>query len=137
MKFIENTFISLECFYNFTLLGAIFSIYSLSSADNLSLLVTTLVYEKEHSFRAGLEGFYNGRQYLSNGLQSRDYFIMGIMGEKMFKHFSIVLNLENITDTRQTRFENILIPPVTNPSFKEIYAPLEGFIGNMAVRIKL
>lgn len=102
-------------------------------------LVTTLVYEKEKSFRAGLEGFYTGRQHIGGGEYSPNYWIMGLMAEKIFRHFSIVGNLENFTDTRQTRFETILVsqPTPGNPLFRPIYAPLDGFIANVALRIRL
>ena len=101
-------------------------------------LVTTLIYEKEKSFRAGLEGFYTGRQHIGGGEYSPAYWIMGLMAEKMFQHFSIVGNLENFTDTRQTRFETILVSQQTpgNPLFRPIYAPLDGFIANIALRIR-
>ncbi|QNF31191.1 TonB-dependent receptor (plasmid) [Adhaeribacter swui] len=100
-------------------------------------LVLTLVYEKEKSFRGGLEGFYTGQQYLSNGQRSPDYWVMGLMGEKMFKHFSLIANLENFTDTRQTRFGQVVLPPYKRPSFRQIYAPLDGFIANLAVKVTL
>ena len=60
------------------------------------------------------------------------------MAEKMFRHFSIIGNVENFTDTRQTRFENILVSQQTpgNPLFRPIYAPLDGFIANVALRIR-
>ena len=101
-------------------------------------LVTTLVYEKEKSFRAGLEGFYTGQQHIGGGEYSPAYWIMGLMAEKMFRHFSVVGNLENFTDTRQTRFETILVSQLTpgNPLFRPIYAPLDGFIANLALRIR-
>jgi hypothetical protein len=31
----------------------------------------------------------------------------------------------------------VVVPPVTAPSFKEIYAPLEGFLANVAVKVRI
>lgn len=97
----------------------------------------TLSYEQEQSWRTGLEAFYTGKQYLSNQTQSRDYWTVGFMLEKSFRRFSIIGNVENIFDTRQTKFEDIVIPPRTNPTFRDIYAPLDGTVANVALEIKL
>lgn len=97
----------------------------------------TLTYEQEHSWRTGIEAFYTGRQYLSDHTQTPDYWTMGFMIQKMFKHFSMIGNVENIFDTRQTKFENVVIPPYTNPTFREIYAPLDGMVANVALKIDL
>jgi len=97
----------------------------------------TLTYEQEHSWRTGIEAFYTGRQYLSDHTQTPDYWTMGFMIQRMFKHFSIIGNVENIFDIRQTKFEKVVIPPYTNPTFREIYAPLDGLLANVALKIQL
>ena len=51
--------------------------------------------------------------------------------------FSIYANFENFTDTRQTRFGSIYTGTITNPNFRDIYAPLDGFIINAGVKLKL
>jgi hypothetical protein len=35
------------------------------------------------------------------------YWICGLMAEKLWSHFSIFINFENIFDTRQTKFDTI------------------------------
>jgi iron complex outermembrane receptor protein len=57
--------------------------------------------------------------------------------EKVIKRVTVVLNFEDLTDTRQTRFGPVVIPPVANPGFREIYAPLEGFMMNLAVKVRI
>ena len=47
------------------------------------------------------------------------------------------MNAENILDVRQTRFENIVSGPVSNPNFKELYAPLDGFVANIVLKFDL
>jgi iron complex outermembrane receptor protein len=102
-----------------------------------SKLVFDLSREKDNDYRVAMEAFYTGPQYLYDGTKSRDYWVMGLLVEKIFDRVSLTLNFEDLTDTRQTRFGAVVIPPVTNPGFREIYAPLEGFMVNLAVKINL
>ena len=85
----------------------------------------------------GLEAFYFGPQHLENGGKTADYWLLGAMIQKTFAHFTIAANVENILDVRQTRFEDIVIPPLENPSFKELYAPLDGIVGNIVLMFQL
>ncbi|RSK38328.1 TonB-dependent receptor, partial [Hymenobacter perfusus] len=98
-------------------------------------LVLTTVYEAEKSFRLGLEGTYNGPQYLGDGArQGRGFWLLGVLGEKIFApHFSVVLNVENFLDVRQTRFEPVVLGTPAAPTFQPLYAPLDGIVGNVAL----
>ena len=59
-----------------------------------------LVYEREDDLRIGLEAYYFSSQALSDGRKSRDYWIFGLMMEKVFgDDLSLFLNFENFTDT--------------------------------------
>ena len=100
-------------------------------------IVTTIVYEKEENYSIGFEGFYTSTMFRDFDSKTKDYLIMGLMLQKHFKHFSIIANCENILDSRQTRFENIVIPPTDAPTFRQVYAPLDGRVFNMARRIKI
>jgi iron complex outermembrane receptor protein len=55
----------------------------------------------------------------------------------MWKHFDIFINGENLTDQRQSRWAPIYTGPMANPTFKDIYTPLEGVVVNAGIRIKL
>jgi iron complex outermembrane receptor protein len=96
-----------------------------------------LMYEVEGSLRIGLESFYVGKQKLTSGEITPDYWIVGISAQKKWNKFSLFINFENFTDTRQTRFENINRGTITNPDFMEIYAPLDGFVFNAGFLISL
>ncbi len=101
-------------------------------------LTTTLAWEDEESgYRIGLEAFYFGRQYLENGDQTPDYWLLGAMIQKTFGQVTLAANVENILDIRQTRYEDIVMPPLNNPSFKELYAPLDGIVGNVVLMFHL
>ncbi len=56
----------------------------------------TLTYEEEGEWRTGLEAFYTGKQYLEDETYSRSYWLLGAMFQKMFKSFSVILNVENL-----------------------------------------
>jgi outer membrane receptor for ferrienterochelin and colicins len=102
-----------------------------------SKVVFDLAKEKEGDYRVALEAFYTGPQYLYDGSKTRDYWVTGLLLEKVFGRLSLVLNFEDLTDTRQTRFEQVVVPPVTGPTFREVYAPLEGFMANVAVKVRI
>ena len=102
-----------------------------------SKVVFDLSNEKDGDYRVALETFYTGPQYLYDGTKTRDYWTAGLLLEKVIRRVSLVLNFEDLTDTRQTRFGPVVVPPVTDPTFKEIYAPLEGFMVNLAVKVRI
>jgi len=95
------------------------------------------VYELEGKFRLGLEAYYIGRKQLSTGEASRPYWLMGVMGERRWKHFSVFINFENILDIRQDRLQPVILSPLTHPSFREVWAPMEGFVANGGIKLFL
>jgi len=94
-------------------------------------------YEIEGSFRFGAESFYTGPQLLSDGTTGRGYVTFGLLVQKMWKHFDIFINGENLTDQRQTKWGSIYTGSLAKPDFKDIYAPLDGVVVNAGIRIKL
>jgi outer membrane receptor for ferrienterochelin and colicins len=92
-------------------------------------------YEIEGSFRFGAESFYTGPQLLSNGSTSRGYTTFGLLVQKMWKHFDIYINAENLTNQRQSRWGSIYNGTRTNPHFGDIYAPLDGVVINAGIRV--
>lgn len=98
---------------------------------------SVLMYEVEDSWKVGLEGYYTSKQRLNDGLMGKQYMIFGLMIEKLWEKFSIYANFENFTDRRQTRFDTIHTGTISNPVFRDIYAPLDGFVMNAGVIIRL
>lgn len=96
-----------------------------------------LMLEEHGSYRLGFESYYYSSQKLTDSTTGRGYTIFGIMGEKTWGMFTLFANLENIFDTRQTRFEQIYSGPRQDPEFRDIFAPLEGRYVNMGLKIKL
>ena len=93
---------------------------------------TVISYEIEGKWRFGVEGSYSGFQYRQDGSRTPDYFFIAAMIERKFKTASIVLNGENLLDARQTRHEEIVIPPTSNPSFKPLWGPIDGRVINLS-----
>ena len=100
-------------------------------------LNNVLVYEEHERWRIGLEAYYFSPQPLSDGTTGQSYWICGLMMEKVFARFSLFLNFENFLDTRQTRFDTIYTGPVTDPDFRDIYAPVDGFVVNGGIKLRL
>jgi len=98
---------------------------------------TVLMYEAEDKWKIGLESYYFSSQKLSDGTTGRQYMILGFMAERLWEKFSIYVNFENFLDVRQTRFDTIYTGTLTNPVFRDIYAPLDGFLINAGIKLKL
>ncbi len=98
---------------------------------------SVLMYEVEEKWKLGLEGYYYGPQKLNDGRIGRDYWLCGFMAERIWEHLSVYINFENFLDIRQTRFETIYSGTLSNPVFKDIYAPLDGFVINGGIKIRL
>lgn len=93
--------------------------------------------EKEQNFKIGLEGYWTDHQYLSNGSVAPNFWEFGLFGEKIFKKFSLYINFENFTDTRQNRFGRVVFPPHESPTFAQVYTHTEGFIINGGIKLRL
>ncbi len=98
---------------------------------------SVLMYEVEEKWRVGLEAYYFSPQKLNDGKTGRDYWNCGFMVERIWERMSIYINFENFLDARQTRFDSIYTGTVTNPQFRDIYAPLDGRVINGGIKIKL
>jgi outer membrane receptor for ferrienterochelin and colicins len=100
-------------------------------------LNSDLIYEKEDVIKLGLEGYFTGKQNLSNGTTTPSFKELGFMAEKIFRKFSLYINFENFTDTRQSRYKNVVNGSHLNPTFDEIWTHTEGFVFNGGIKIKL
>ncbi|AXG71260.1 colicin I receptor [Kordia sp. SMS9] len=96
---------------------------------------SVLMYETSE-WRLGFETYYTGSQVLSNGTDTIDFITMGFLGMRNFSWGGIYANFENFTDRRQSRFSPLVTPTITNASFSEIYAPMDGFILSVGIIIK-
>lgn len=101
-------------------------------------LNNVLMYEKHENFWIGLEAYYFSPQKLGDGTRGESYWIVGLMTEKRLgKKLSVFLNFENFLDTRQTAFDTIFTGTLEDPQFRDIYAPVDGFVINGGIKIGL
>ena len=101
-----------------------------------SRINSALLFEKEADFKTGLEAYYTSSQFLSNGFRTKPFWVLGIFGEKSFGKYSLFINFENITDTRQGRLSQVVFPPHQMPTFSEIYTHVEGRVFNGGIKIR-
>ena len=100
-------------------------------------LNSVLLYEADEKWKAGLEAYYFSPQQLSDGKTGKAYWITGLMIERLWEKISLYINFENFLDARQTRFDTIYTGSISNPQFRDIYAPLDGFVMNGGVKLRL
>lgn len=107
----------------------------LAPQDKLS---NTLVYTIENNWRFGLEGSFIANQFITPDTRGHNYYLMAAMIEKMFgKRWSIILNGENLLNVRQSNFAPLYTGSIQNPVFSELYAPIEGWVVNLCVQLRL
>lgn len=109
------------------------SSYPLVSKHRLN---NVLMYEIEDKLKIGLEAYYFSPQLLNDGSKGKSYWTAGFMAEKIWERFSLFINFENLTNTRQTKFDTIYTGSITDPTFRDIYAPVDGFIVNGGIKLK-
>jgi len=97
----------------------------------------TIAYDIENQWRMGIETAYTANQYIYSNQRVPNYWFMATMVERKFKKMSVVLNCENLLDTRQSKFGSIVEGTRQNPLFKPLWGPVEGRIINLSVKIKI
>ncbi len=91
--------------------------------------------------RIGLEVYYTGRQRLeANPYRdiSEPYTVVGVLMERRFGPVRLFLNLENLTDVRQQRWNPVLRPDRA-PDGRwtvDAWAPLDGRVINGGLRVQ-
>jgi outer membrane receptor for ferrienterochelin and colicin len=98
---------------------------------------SVLAYEFTNRFRAGIEAAFTGKQYLDNGNRTTAFPFVAAMMRYDIGKFSFVLNCENLFDYRQTKEETIVSGPINDPTFAQLWAPIDGRMVNLSMRIKL
>jgi len=100
------------------------------------------MWEAEGKGRLGMELYYTGRQALEENpyrAESRAYVVVGALAEWRVRRARLFVNLENLTDARQTRYDPLLRPS-RSPEGRwttDVWAPLEGRVINAGVRLEL
>ena len=100
-----------------------------------------LMFEKEGSYRGGIEAIYYGVQHLHENpyrTDSKPYVYTMAIAMKQFGNLEVVANFENLLDVRQTDTDPLVRPsPTTGGRWTtDVWAPLEGFMANAAIRYR-
>ncbi len=93
----------------------------------------------EQQLKMGLENYWTGRQRVERNpfrSVSPSYWLTGFIAEKGFGDFRVFVNFENIFDTRQTRYEPVVLRNQEGGHLRTlpVYAPLEGRVINAGIR---
>ncbi|MCX6291887.1 MAG: TonB-dependent receptor [Bacteroidetes bacterium] len=95
----------------------------------------TCVYEAEHNWKFGFESSYIGEQFIDASRKSPAYWLGALMIQKRISKLTFTLNCENLFDFRQTKKENIVILPYSSPAFKPLWAPIDGRVINLSLKL--
>jgi len=99
------------------------------------------MWEKEKVGRIGVESYYTGHQRLEENpyrMESKAYVLFGFLAEKTFRRFRLFVNVENLTNVRQTRWDPLLRPNrgIDGRWTVDAWAPLDGRVLNGGIRLK-
>ena len=100
-----------------------------------------LMLEKEGVYRIGLEGTWYDVQPLDDDpyrTQAKPYLYTMFLVMRQFGAFEVVANFENLLNIRQTDYDPLVRPTQTTGGrwTTDVWAPLEGFMANVAVRYR-
>jgi iron complex outermembrane receptor protein len=98
------------------------------------------IWEDEARGRIGVEAYYIGRQPTDENpyrTEGAAHVLIGALAEKRLGRARVFLNLENVGNVRQTRFDPLLLPARAADGrwTVDTWAPLDGFVANGGVRV--
>jgi iron complex outermembrane receptor protein len=98
------------------------------------------MWEREDVGRVGLEWYYTGQQRLEENPfrdRSESYGIFGLLAERQFGWLRVFVNGENLTGTRQTKWDPLVRPTRAADGrwTVDAWAPLEGRTINGGARV--
>jgi len=98
---------------------------------------TVIARELSEKFRFGLEGSYTGSQYKYDAAKTPGYlFLAAMVDYNINSHINFILNCENLLDYRQSKHEALYEGSIADPQFKPLWAPIDGRVINLSVRLK-
>jgi outer membrane receptor for ferrienterochelin and colicins len=100
-----------------------------------------LMYERPGKFRFGIEGIWHGTQSLDDNpfrTRSKPYLYLMAIALRQLGRLEAVANFENLLNVRQTDTDPLVRPaPATGGRWTtDVWAPLEGFMANVALRYR-
>ncbi len=133
-------------FYDFVLfVGYTYTNAAHYANDSIYTMVLTpkhslkgdLLYALPGKWRIGADYEFKSAQTLSSGRITPAFWTYGLVIEYTNKQFTLFSNFENFTNYRQTKIESLNSLPYSTPQFTEVWAPLDGFVFNAGIKIRL
>lgn len=98
---------------------------------------TVIAKEVSDKIRVGIEGSFTGSQYRYDATKTPGYlFVATMVGYNVNSHLSLILNCENLLDYRQSKHEALYEGSTLDPQFKPLWAPIDGRVINLSLRLK-
>ena len=99
------------------------------------------MWEKEDVGRVGIEWYFTGIQRLEENpyaVRSEPYVILGVLAERQFGRFRLLVNGENLTGVRQTKWDPLIRPSrAADGRWTGVgWAPLVGRNFNGGIRLR-
>lgn len=100
-----------------------------------------LMFERPGKYSGGIEGIWYGRQALDDDpfrIHSKPYLYLMAIYVREFGPLEAVANFENLLNIRQTQTDPLVRPGPTIGGrwTTDVWAPLEGFMANVALRYR-
>lgn len=96
-----------------------------------------LLYSLPGKWRIGADYELKSSQLLSNGTKTPSYWTYGGLVEYTWRKVTLMINVENFTNVRQTKYGTLRSAPYNTPQFTEVWAPLDGIVVNGGVKLRL
>ncbi len=97
-----------------------------------------LTREWEGKARFCVESSFNGYQYRQDFTKTPSYlFLASMIDYTIAKQCHLILNCENILDYRQSKKEALYTGSISNPHFNALWAPIDGRVVNLCLRLSL
>jgi len=96
-----------------------------------------LLYSLPGQWRIGVDYEYKSSQLLASGQRTPEYWTFGAVAERTIRNFVLFGNVENFTNVRQTNYGSLASGPFNTPQFTEVWAPLDGFVFNAGLKVRL
>lgn len=95
-----------------------------------------ITYEIEGKARLCVESSYTGMQTREDYSKTPGYLFIAAMADvRLYKFANLIINCENLLDYRQTKIENINTGTISNPVFRSLWAPIDGRVVNVCLRV--
>lgn len=98
---------------------------------------TVIAKKISEKLRFGIEASYTGSQYRYDATKTPGFlFVAAMAGYNFNSHISLILNCENLLDYRQSKHEALYEGSMLDPQFKPLWAPIDGRVVNLSLRLK-